>query len=206
MTVKISGKIVQFKVKGAEPASAEPAPVVAAKAAERPLVLYGTTYKLKSGFVEHAMYITINDIEVGGKKRPFEIFINTKDSSHYQWMVALTRLMSAIFRKGGEVEFLVEELGSIFDPRGGMFDKGKFYASVLAQLGEIVETHLKNLGLVGDNGPSPEVQALIEQKKKEAAASGVLANAKICSKCNDKSLVMLDGCETCVSCGYSKCG
>lgn len=198
MTIQIKGKIVNFKVRSAEKPEAVPAPVVA-QVSERPQILHGTTYKLKSALLDHAMYITINDIEIGGAMRPFEIFINTKDATHYQWMVALTRLMSAVFRKGGDLTFLVEELNSIFDPRGGVFGNGRFYPSVLAQIGEIVEQHLKKLGLVGDSGPSPETKAVIEQKQ---AAKAV---GSICPKCFDKALVRMEGCETCTSCGYSKC-
>lgn len=200
MTIQIKGKIVNFKVKSDAPAT-PPASTAAAPVSERPQVLHGTTYKLKSALLDHAMYITINDIEVGGHTRPFEIFINTKDSTHYQWMVALTRLMSAVFRKGGDLDFLVEELNSIFDPRGGVFGNGRFYPSVLAQIGEIVEQHLKKLGLIGGREPSPEAQALIAQKK-EASMPG----ANLCPKCYDKALVKMEGCETCMSCGFSKCG
>jgi len=96
---------------------------------ERPEVLIGSTYKIKSPLVEHAMYVTINDIVLNHgteneQRRPFEVFINSKSMDHFQWIVALTRIMSAVFRKGGDVTFLVEEMKAVFDPRGGYFKAG----------------------------------------------------------------------------------
>jgi hypothetical protein len=128
---------------------------------ERPEVLIGSTYKIKSPLVEHAMYVTINDIVLNPGtehelRRPFEVFINSKSMEHFQWIVALTRIMSAVFRKGGDVTFLVEEMKAVFDPKGGYFKAGGVYMpSLVAELGSIVEDHLKSIGMLHD----PEARA-----------------------------------------------
>ena len=138
---------------------------------ERPEVLIGTTYKIKSPLVEHAMYVTLNDIVLNAGtehelRRPFEIFINSKSMEHFQWIVALTRIMSAVFRKGGDVTFLVEEMKAVFDPRGGYFKAGGVYMpSLVAELGAIVEDHMKSIGLIHDPEMSPAQRALIAEKR-----------------------------------------
>jgi len=191
---------------------------------ERPPKLTGTTYKVnKTPGSEHAMYVTINDIVLNPDtehelRRPFEIFINSKNMDHFQWIVALTRIMSAVFRKGGDVTFLVEELRSVFDPRGGYFKKGgRYMPSLVAELGDIIECHLKEIGLL------EECEMETDQKKylEEARAKFDKANgntgetggdsefpesASFCSKCHTKALIKLDGCMTCLSCGDSNCG
>lgn len=194
-------------------------------------MLVGSTYKLKTPAVsEHAMYITINDIVLNEGtphelRRPFEVFINSKNLDHFQWIVALTRIMSAVFRKGGDVTFLVEELRSVFDPRGGYWNKGKYMPSIIAEIGDVIESHLIRIGML----KSPEIdehqKQLIESKRQELKAketsSGVAGSqvsqsdtgeslfpesATLCAKCNHKSAVMMDGCVTCLNCGDSKCG
>ncbi len=193
----------------------------------RPQKLIGSTYKLKTPehVSSHAMYITINDIVLNEgteheMRRPFEVFINSKNLEHYQWIVALTLIMSAVFRKGGDITFLVEELRSVFDPRGGYWNKGKYMPSIIAEIGDVIEHHLIDIGMLKSNEPD-EVQAkLIEAKKAELraeqqkAADSVdesaeepwMANATLCSKCNNKAVVLRDGCQTCMNCGDSKCG
>lgn len=222
---------------------------------ERPETLIGTTYKLKTPLFEHALYVTINDIVLNAgseheHRRPFEIFINSKNMDHFQWIVALTRIMSAVFRKGGDVTFLVEEMKAVFDPRGGYFKAGGVYMpSLVAELGSIVEEHLKSIGMIQDPGLSAEQRALIEEKRAAYAAleskknpdepvaprdehSGELfpehrvsetprsedvavtgdggasfpPSATMCHKCSAKATVIMDGCATCLNCGYSKCG
>jgi hypothetical protein len=185
---------------------------------ERPDMLIGTTYKIKTPASDHAMYVTINDIVLNEgtaheKRRPFEIFINSKNLDHYQWIVALTRIMSAVFRKGGDVNFLVEELKAVFDPRGGYWQTGgTFMPSIIAELGHIIEKHLTSIGLL-KRVLSPAEQELIDSKKRELArsqktieAESAIPNAKMCDKCSSVSAVMMDGCLTCLTCGYSKCG
>ncbi len=189
---------------------------------ERPEMLVGSTYKVKTPVSDHAMYVTINDIILNEgteheKRRPFEIFINSKNLDHYQWIVALTRIMSAVFRKGGDVAFLVEELKAVFDPRGGYWQPGgKFMPSIIAELGHIVERHLTQIGLIGPSEPSEEQRRNLERKRAEFQAqssqqdafaeSAFPAGAQLCAKCNTAASVMLDGCLTCLNCGYSKCG
>jgi hypothetical protein len=213
---------------------------------ERPEVLIGSTYKIKSPLVEHAMYVTINDIVLNAgseheQRRPFEIFINSKSMDHFQWIVALTRIMSAVFRKGGDVTFLVEEMKAVFDPKGGYFKAGGVYMpSLVAELGSIVEDHLKSIGMLHDPDMSPERRALIAEKraayeqrqgsKKNPDVSPAVAlraneneshqetievtgdgasfppSAAMCHKCSTKAVVIMDGCATCLNCGYSKCG
>jgi hypothetical protein len=189
---------------------------------ERPEVLIGSTYKVKTPVSDHAMYVTINDIVLNEgtpheQRRPFEIFINSKNLDHYQWIVALTRIMSAVFRKGGDVTFLVDELKAVFDPRGGYWQPGgKFMPSIIAELGHIVEKHLIDIGLLKGAEPDQHRQQFLEEKRAEFEAQGGQKDAfaessfpegaQLCSKCNTAAAVLLDGCMTCLNCGYSKCG
>lgn len=210
---------------------------------ERPDVLVGSTYKIKSPLFEHALYVTINDIVLNPgtpheSRRPFEIFINSKNMDHFQWIVALTRIMSAVFRKGGDCTFLVEELKAVFDPRGGYFKSGGVYMpSIVAEIGAVVEDHLKTIGLIHDPELSDAQRALIAEKraaydaeqakKKTAELSGArssgapppatagrsepvveggIPGASLCPKCSALALVVMDGCQTCLNCGHSKCG
>jgi hypothetical protein len=189
---------------------------------ERPEVLVGSTYKVKTPMSDHAMYVTINDIILNQgtefeKRRPFEIFINSKNLDHYQWIVALTRIMSAVFRKGGDVAFLVEELKAVFDPRGGYWQPGgKFMPSIIAELGYIVEKHLITIGLLVKPVLDAGQQELIEQKRAEYEESKKQQDAfsknnypdgaQLCAKCSTAAVIMMDGCMTCLSCGDSKCG
>ena len=250
MAVKIDRKITGYSVITAEDkareaglqAAAAPPPesniVHMHERIERPDVLVGNTYKIKSPLVEHAFYVTINDIVLNAGtehelRRPFEIFINSKSMEHFQWIVALTRIMSAVFRKGGDVTFIVDEMKAVFDPKGGYFKTGGVYMpSLVAELGSIVEEHMKAIGLLHDPEMSPQQRALIAEKRKQfearpAADAGAPAaapakreegmegggegtgfppGASMCHKCSTKALVILDGCQTCLNCGYSKCG
>jgi len=186
-------------------------------------MLVGNTYKIKTPVTEHALYITINDVIMNEgtpqeHRRPFEIFINSKNMEHFQWIVALTRVMSAVFRKGGDVTFLVEELKSVFEPSGGYFKKGgKFVPSLVAEIGEVVEKHLQEIGMLKKPGLDEHQQKLVEEKKAEYlekhAKSGDESNdegfpkgAQLCKKCNTKASILMDGCMTCLNCGDSKCG
>lgn len=189
---------------------------------ERPEVLVGSTYKVKTPMSDHAMYVTINDIILNQgtefeKRRPFEIFINSKNLDHYQWIVALTRIMSAVFRKGGDVAFLVEELKAVFDPRGGYWQPGgKFMPSIIAELGYIVEKHLITIGLLAQPVLEAGQREMLEQKRAEYeegkkqqdafSKSDYPDGAQLCAKCSTAAVIMMDGCMTCLSCGDSKCG
>ena len=181
--------------------SSTPAP---SKLPDRDDVLYGKTYKLKTPLSEHALYITINDVvDEAGKHKPFEIFINSKAMDNFQWIVAMTRVMSAVFRKGGDVTFLVEELRLIQDPRGGYFKKGKWMPSLVAEIGEIIEQHLSGFGLiVKDNSLADAAKAMVAEK----VTASNKPEGMLCEKCMEKSVVILDGCKTCTSCGWSHCG
>ncbi len=263
---------------------------------ERPDVLIGSTYKIKSPLFEHALYVTINDIILNegtenAQRRPFEIFINSKNMDHFQWIVALTRIMSAVFRKGGDVTFLVEEMKAVFDPRGGYFKAGGVYMpSIVAEIGAVVEHHLKEIGMIVSDDLTPEQKRLIAEKRaayderakkkitsdpsptssrdsspssRDSSTSsrrksgssdsdnatpisadmagagaessrhdedtltvttaalvgaplgattatlkseGFPPSATLCTKCSTKAVIFMDGCATCLSCGYSKCG
>ncbi len=189
---------------------------------ERPEMLIGSTYKVKTPVSDHAMYVTINDIILNEgteheKRRPFEIFINSKNLDHYQWIVALTRIISAVFRKGGDVTFLVEELKAVFDPRGGYWQPGgKFMPSIIAELGHIVEKHLISIGMIGSPELDDAQKELIAMKRAEYeeaqkqtdafSESEYPEGAQLCAKCNTTAVIMMDGCMTCLSCGDSKCG
>jgi len=281
MAIRIDRKIKGYSVHKPGDASAAaaasaptPLPVANAlaeviqmsEALERPDTLVGATYKVKSPLFEHALYVTINDVVLNAGteyelRRPFEIFINSKNMDHFQWIVALTRIMSAVFRKGGDVTFLVEELKAVFDPRGGYFKAGGVYMpSIVAEIGAVIEQHMKSIGLIHDPELSDEQRKLIAEKRAAyearakknseisqfgasprkragsahgapgatpptnssnrggfdagdlpAAESGLDTcdfppGATLCNKCNTAAVIFMDGCATCLSCGYSKCG
>jgi len=241
MATKIDQKIVGYKVINEEEKAkqAEQAAAVAEEqrqnniiqmheSVKRPEMLVGSTYKIKTPASEHAMYITINDIVLNEgtdheQRRPFEVFINSKNMDHFQWIVALTRITSAVFRKGGDVTFLVEEMQAVFDPKGGYFKKGgRFMPSLVAEIGGVIEDHLKKIGMIVDEEMHETQKQILAEKRAEyedaqkaiapaaeAAEEGgeqYPAGASLCNKCNTKAVIMMDGCMTCLSCGDSKCG
>jgi hypothetical protein len=231
MAIKIDQKIVKYSVvnKEAEQATVTPPPTVEPKAdviqmhekVERPEMLLGCTYKVKTPLSEHAMYITINDIVLNPGtehelRRPFEVFINSKSMEHFQWIVALTRIISAVFRKGGDVTFLVEELRSVFDPKGGYFKKGgKYMPSLVAEIGDVIESHLRMIGMLKEEKLDEHQKWLIEEKRAQYEVNRKAAEiaepqafpdgATLCGKCQTKAVIMMDGCLTCLNCGDSKC-
>ena len=168
---------------------------------DRPQALEGNTYKLKWPDSEHAIYITINDVVINGHRRPFEVFINSKNMEHFAWTVALTRMISAVFRRGGDVSFVVEELKAVFDPRGGAWMQGKYVPSILAAIGGVIETHLVQIGFIEGEG-----MGLKSDPKAEAMVAGEAPKGKACPSCGQYDLRMVEGCVTCMSCGHSKCG
>mgnify|MGYP003625997170 CR=1 FL=1 len=239
MATKIDKKIVGFKVVSAEEkAQQEKQAVEDAKTSlervhedlARPEFLMGSTYKIKTPMSEHALYITINDMVLNQEteheqRHPYEMFINSKNMEQFQWVVALTRVISAVFRKGGDVTFMVEELKAVFDPKGGYFKKGgKFMPSLVAEIGEAIEHHLKLIGLIESDQLDAHQKALIASKRAEYAAKQPEASAsddtsadaagaadfppdaQLCGKCNVKAAILMDGCYTCLNCGDSKCG
>ncbi len=266
MAIKIGKKIKGYSVlkpeDKAKTEAAQSAPIAApapsipktadvirmSEAIERPDVLIGSTYKIKSPLFEHALYVTLNDIVLNAgtaheSRRPFEIFINSKNMDHFQWIVALTRIMSAVFRKGGDVTFVVEEMKAVFDPRGGYFKAGGVYMpSIVAEIGGVVEEHMKMIGLIHDPELSDEARKMIAEKRaaydarskkkpelsaepsaearprslEASPSAGPDSNADsnekfppsatMCLKCNTKATIIMDGCATCLNCGYSKCG
>ncbi|SLN45027.1 Ribonucleoside-diphosphate reductase NrdZ [Pseudoruegeria aquimaris] len=168
---------------------------------DRPQALEGSTYKLKWPDSEHAIYLTINDIIINGHRRPFEVFINSKNMEHYAWTLALTRMISAVFRRGGDVSFVVEELKAVFDPRGGAWIQGKYIPSILAAIGGVIERHLISIGFIEGEG-----MGLKSDPKAEAVAVGEAPRGKACPSCGQYDMQMVEGCMTCRSCGHSKCG
>jgi ribonucleoside-diphosphate reductase alpha chain len=167
----------------------------------RPEELPGRTYKLRWPDSDHAIYITINDIIQDGRRRPFEVFINSKNTEHYAWTVALTRMISAVFRRGGDVSFVVEELKAVFDPRGGQWMDGKYVPSLLAALGEVIERHMIDIGFMPAKELPPKAQAAV----RVAVGSGQ-APLRQCPKCGEAALMRQEGCDVCTGCDYSKCG
>lgn len=167
---------------------------------DRPQALEGQTYKLKWPDSEHAIYLTVNDVVVNGHRRPFEVFINSKNMEHFAWTVALTRMISAVFRRGGDVSFVVEELKAVFDPRGGAWIKGKYIPSILAAIGGVLETHMVAIGFLEGEGLG------LKQDPQAVMPAGASGKGKACSSCGQYDLRMVEGCMTCASCGYSKCG
>jgi len=232
MAVKIDKKIVTYEVETGEADAQETdtSEAMERKTAdvihmherlERPGTLLGSTYKVKTPLSEHALYVTINDIILNRdteheQRRPFEIFINSKNMDHFQWIVALTRIISAVFRKGGDVAFLVEELRSVFDPRGGYFKKGgKFMPSLVAEIGDTIESHLRAIGLMKVEEMDEHRKAMLAEKRERINAEGAPPSqsdndfpetAKFCAQCHTRAVVLMDGCMTCLSCGDSKCG
>jgi len=222
MSIKIEKKIVSYSVVEKKEEQKEiPAEVVQiGEPLARPDKITGSTYKVKTPVTEHALYITINDVIMNEgteqeHRRPFEIFVNSKNMEHFQWIVGLTRVMSAVFRKGGDLTFLIEELESVFDPNGGYYKKGgKYVPSLVAELGQVLEEHLKNIGMLKVADPEEHQQKLIDEKKAEYLKknpdkldeSGFPKDAQLCNKCNTKAAIMMDGCLTCLNCGESKCG
>jgi ribonucleoside-diphosphate reductase alpha chain len=168
------------------------------KPLDRPQSLEGRTYKLKWPDSEHAIYLTVNDVLLNGHRRPFEVFVNSKNMEHFAWTVALTRMISAVFRRGGDVSFVVEELKAVFDPRGGAWVNGKYIPSILAAIGGVIEKHLITTGFLAGEG-----LGLKEDPKAQVVGLGDL---KACPSCNQYELRMVEGCMTCASCGHSKCG
>jgi hypothetical protein len=244
VSVKIEQNIIGYKVRKPEEQTPEPTapnPREDAKVIRmheklaRPEgleCLEGSTYKIKTPLDDHALYVTINDIILNQgtkheQRRPFEIFINSKNMDHFQWIVALTRVMSSVFRKGGDVTFLAEELQAVFDPKGGYFKPGgKFMPSLVAEIGAVVEHHLQRIGMLEMPELSEQHQLLLDEKRADAqarartnaqektplndldedAAGGYPAGSSLCNKCHTKAVIMMDNCATCLSCGYSKCG
>ncbi|MCV2882691.1 adenosylcobalamin-dependent ribonucleoside-diphosphate reductase [Actibacterium sp. XHP0104] len=168
---------------------------------DRPQSLEGHTYKLKWPDSEHAIYITVNDLVINGHRRPFEVFINSKNMEHYAWTVALTRMISAVFRRGGDVSFVVEELKAVFDPRGGAWMQGKYIPSILAAIGGVIERHLVSTGFIAGEG-----MGLKSDPQAERMAVGETPRGKACPSCGQYDMRMVEGCMTCGSCGHSKCG
>ena len=167
---------------------------------DRPQALEGNTYKLKWPDSEHAIYLTVNDIIINGHRRPFEVFINSKNMEHFAWTVALTRMISAVFRRGGDVSFVVEELKAVFDPRGGAWMGGKYIPSILAAIGGVIERHMISIGFIEGEGMG---------LKADPQANVVGLNTprgKACPSCGQFDMRMVEGCMTCASCGHSKCG
>lgn len=169
---------------------------------DRPQTLEGNTYKLKWPDSEHAIYVTVNDVIINGHRRPFEVFINSKNMEHFAWTVALTRMISAVFRRGGDVSFVVEELKAVFDPRGGAWVQGKYIPSILAAIGGVLEQHMIAIGFLEGEGMG---------LKEDPKAGQQIVNlnesrGKACPSCGQFDMQMVEGCMTCRSCGHSKCG
>ena len=226
MSIKIEKKIVSYSVVDKTDEQKDEKKEIPAEVVQigeplaRPDKITGSTYKVKTPVTEHALYITINDVIMNKgtdqeHRRPFEIFVNSKNMEHFQWIVGLTRVMSAVFRKGGDLTFLIEELESVFDPNGGYYKKGgKYVPSLVAELGQVLEEHLKNIGMLKVTEPEAHQQQLIDDKKAEYLKknpdklddSGFPKDAQLCNKCQTKAAIMMDGCLTCLNCGESKCG
>ena len=169
---------------------------------ERPNTLDGNTYKLRWPDSEHAIYVTINDIIVNDQRRPFEVFINSKNMEHFAWTVGLTRMISAVFRRGGDVSFVVDELKAVFDPRGGAWVNGKYIPSILAAIGGVLEEHMVKIGFIINS------DEMLSHQKDDLSKVERLKRLKqkSCTSCGQFDLQMIEGCMTCRSCGYSKCG
>jgi ribonucleoside-diphosphate reductase alpha chain len=199
------------------PAARESGVVYIAQPLDRPEDLPGRTYKIKWPGSDHAIYITINDVMQDGRRRPFEIFINSKNMEHYAWTVALTRMISAVFRRGGDVSFVVEELKAVFDPRGGQWMEGRYVPSLLAAIGGVIERHLIEIGFLTP-ADQPRITEAAEQRLRLAAGAREPADGTAgapsalgptlgqCPNCGAAALTHQEGCDVCLNCGYSRCG
>jgi ribonucleoside-diphosphate reductase alpha chain len=200
----VTGSVLTVSEKAAPPV-AQPVTggevVYLSEPLDRPAALEGQTYKVKWPGSEHALYITINDIVTAGHRRPFEVFINSKNMEHFAWTVALTRMISAVFRRGGDISFVVEELKAVFDPRGGAWMEGRYIPSILAAIGGVIERHLIDIGFIEGEG-----LGLKSDPKAELLRVGEAPRGKACPSCGSYDLRMVEGCLTCGSCGHSKCG
>jgi len=217
----VTGAVLEVKpatelVRAAAPLAAAPRDgdvVYIAQPLARPDDLPGKTYKIKWPGSDHAIYITINDVEQDGRIRPFEIFINSKNMEHYAWTVALTRMISAVFRRGGDVSFVVEELKAVFDPRGGQWMEGRYVPSLLAAIGGVIERHLIDIGFLSA-ADSPRLAEAAEQRLALAAGgheagdgtAGASPKLGQCPNCGAAALTHQEGCDICLNCGYSRCG
>ena len=177
---------------------------------DRPEALPGSTYKVHWPESDHAIYITLNDVVQDGRRRPFEVFINSKNMEHYAWTVALTRMISAVFRRGGDVSFVVEELKAVFDPRGGQWVAGRYVPSLLAAIGGVIERHMIDIGFISAPGQLAEdhVEAKVQAIGRDDGADPPPAadrRFRQCPKCGQASVIRQEGCDSCVSCDYSKC-
>ena len=203
----VTGSVLSVSEEKVKTAAEDEAPTTGAdviymsKPLDRPEQLEGATYKLKWPESAHAIYITLNDVVIGGRRRPFEVFINSKNMEHYAWTVALTRMISAVFRRGGDVSFVVEELKAVFDPRGGAWMGGRYVPSILAAIGGVIERHLIEIGFIEGEG-----LGLKSDPKAEAIAVGEAPAGAPCPSCGARALRMVEGCMTCGECGHSKCG
>ena len=228
MAIRINQKIIEYGIEPREETRAMPPPRPKAdviqmhEKIERPETLLGSTYKIKTPLSDHALYVTINDVVLNAgteheQRRPFEIFINSKNMEHFQWIVALTRIVSAVFRKGGDVTFLVEELRSVFDPKGGYFKKGgRYMPSLVAEIGDAIEAHMRSIGLIEDEPTDLARRNLAEKTRirfandtgtgSETPVRGFPDGAHLCMKCQTQAVIRMDGCMTCLNCGESKCG
>ena len=201
----VTGSVLTVSEKAEKPAQAV-APtggevVYLSEPLDRPAALEGNTYKVKWPGSEHAIYITINDIVIAGHRRPFEVFINSKNMEHFAWTVALTRMISAVFRRGGDISFVVEELKAVFDPRGGAWMEGRYVPSILAAIGGVIERHLIAIGFIEGEG-----LGLKSDPHAEVMAVGGAPRGAACPSCGSYALQMKEGCMTCNDCGHSKCG
>jgi ribonucleoside-diphosphate reductase alpha chain len=217
----VTGAVLEVKPAEAEKPVAAVAPrdsdvVYLAPPLDRPEELPGRTYKIKWPGSDHAIYITVNDVVQDGRRRPFEIFINSKNMEHYAWTVALTRMISAVFRRGGDVSFVVEELKAVFDPRGGQWMGGRYVPSLLAAIGGVIERHLVEIGFLAPT-ESPRLIDAIEERMRlatggaggspePAAGGGSATSMGQCPQCGAAALTHQEGCDVCLNCGYSRCG
>ena len=218
---KETGTVMQPELPLAPPAPLAPRPrdvyeaggvVYMTRPLDRPEALPGRTYKLRWPESDHALYITINDVVQDGRRRPFEVFINSKNMEHYAWTVGLTRMISAVFRRGGDVSFVVEELKAVFDPRGGCWMEGRYVPSLLAAIGEVIERHMIDVGFMPD--PKRALEELPVEARLKVAQLALPASAskpsdrrlRQCPKCGSAGLIRQEGCDLCTSCGYSRCG
>ncbi|MGH7103694.1 MAG: adenosylcobalamin-dependent ribonucleoside-diphosphate reductase [Acetobacteraceae bacterium] len=192
----ITGSVLEVKPSEAARATS---PLTEHELLSRAEKLTGATYKLKWPDSEHALYVTINDIEHAGLRRPLEIFVNSKNLEHYAWVVALTRMISAVFRRGGDVSFVAEELKQVFDPRGGRWSNGTYVPSLVAAIGTILERHMREIGFL-----IPEVPSLVKKASKPEGLLGTVLGP-LCPRCSQPGLVNENGCLTCLDCGWSRC-
>jgi ribonucleoside-diphosphate reductase alpha chain len=116
-------------------------------------------------------------------------------------------MISAVFRRGGDVSFVVEEMKAVFDPRGGAWMDGRYVPSLLAAIGDVIERHMIEIGfLPAKHGSAQAARAAQVVNLTPPSGRPAAPRLRQCPKCGEAALIRSENCDQCTSCDYSKCG